>query len=70
MTVNGMKGFWSLFKRDYHGTFRHLSDKHLDRYVWESTGQNNIRDMDTLEQMAFLARSIVGKRLRYADLVA
>lgn len=69
-TVNGMEAFWSLFKRGYHGTFHHLSDKHLDRYVAEFTGRNNIRDMDTLDQMAFLARAIVGKRLRYADLVA
>ena len=69
-TVNGMAGFWSLFKRGYHGTFRHLSEKHLDRYVREFTGRNNIRDMDTLEQMAFLARAIVGKRLCYADLVS
>ncbi len=69
-TVNGMEGFWSLFKRGCHSTFHHLSDKHLDRYVQEFTGRNNIRDMDTLDQMAFLARAIVGRRLRYADLVA
>ncbi len=69
-TVNGMEGFWSLFKRGYHGTFHHLSEKHLDRYLREFTGRNNIRDMDTLEQMEFLARAIVGKRLRYRDLVA
>ena len=70
VTVNGMEAFWSLFMRGYHGTFHHLSDKHLGRYVAEFTGRNNIRDMDTLDQMAFLARAIVGKRLRYADLVA
>ena len=69
-TVNGMEGFWSLFKRGYHGTFHHLSEKHLDRYLREFTGRNNIRDMDTLAQMEFLARAIVGKRLRYRDLVA
>ena len=69
-STNGMEGFWSLFKRGYHGTFHHLSEKHLDRYVQEFTGRNNIRDMDTLDQMAFLARGIVGKRLRYADLIA
>lgn len=68
--VNGMEGFWSLFKRGYHGTFHHLSVKHLDRYLREFTGRNNIGDMDTQAQMEFLARSIVGKRLRYQDLVA
>ena len=70
VTVNGMEGFWSLFKRGYHGTFHHLSEKHLNRYVAEFTGRNNIRDLDTLDQMAFLARGIVGKRCRYRDLVA
>lgn len=69
-STNGMEGFWSLFKRGYRGTFHHLSEKHLDRYIQEFTGRNNIRDMDTLDQMAFLARGIVGKRLRYADLIA
>ena len=69
VTVNGIEGFWSLFKRGYHGTFHHLSDKHLGRYVAEFTGRNNIRNMDTLAQMAFLARAFIGKRLRYADLV-
>lgn len=69
-TVNGREGFWCLFKRGYHGTFHHLSEKHLDRYLREFTGRNNIRDMDTQAQMEFLAQSIVGKRLRYQDLVA
>ena len=69
-STNGVESFWSLFKRGYHGTFHHLSEKHLDRYVREFTGRNNIRDMDTIDQMAALARGFVGKRLTYRDLVA
>ena len=69
-STNGMESFWSLFKRGYHGTFHHLSEKHLDRYVREFTGRNNIRDMDTIDQMAALVRGMDGKRLRYLDLVA
>ncbi|MDE0379581.1 MAG: IS1595 family transposase [Rhodospirillales bacterium] len=68
--TNGIESFWSMFDRGIHGTFHHLSPKHLPRYINEFTGRHNIRDMDTLDQMAFLARGIVGKRLRYADLVA
>ena len=68
--TNGIESFWSLFKRGYHGTFHHLSEKHLDRYVQEFTGRNNIRDLDTIDQMAALARGFVGKRLRYRELVA
>ena len=69
-TVNGMEGFWSVFKRGRHGKFNHLSEKHLDHYVRAFTGRNNFRDMDTLDQMASLVHAIVGKRCRYADLVA
>ena len=68
--TNGIESFWALLKRGYHGTFHHLSEKHLGRYVREFAGRNNIRDLDTLDQMAALARGMVGKRLRYQDLVA
>lgn len=56
MHTNGTEAFWSLFKYSYHGTFHHLSEKHLDRYVRESTERNNIRDLDTIDQMATLGR--------------
>lgn len=69
-TVNGMEGFWSLFRRGCHCAFHHLSEKHLDRHAREFTGRNDIRDMDTPDLVAFLVRAIVGKRLRHADLVA
>ena len=68
--TNGIESFWSLFKRGYHGTFHHLSEKHMNRYVREFTGRNNIRDLDTIDQMAALVRGMVGKRLRYRELVA
>ena len=68
--TNGIEALWSLFKRGYHGTFHHISDQHLDRYMAEFEGRNNIRDMDMVDQMAFLARAIVGKRIRYKDLTA
>ena len=69
VTTNGIESFWSLLKRGYHGTFHHLSEKHLDRYVREFAGRNNIRDLDTLDQMRALVRGMVGRRLRLADLI-
>ena len=66
--TNGIESFWALLKRGYHGTFHHVSEKHLGRYVREFAGRNNIRDLDTIEQMAMLARGMVGKRLRYQGL--
>ena len=29
--TNGLESFWTLLKRGYHGTFHHVSPKHLDR---------------------------------------
>ena len=59
-----------MLKRGYHGTYHHMSAKHLDRYVTEFSGRHNDREADTIDQMAATARGMVGKRLRYQDLVA
>ena len=68
--TNGMESFWSLFKRGYHGTFHHVSPKHLDRYIGEFEGRHNVRPLDTADQMRAMLRGMEGKRLRYADLIA
>ena len=68
--TNGIESLWNLFKRGYHGTFHHLSDKHLDRYVAEFAGRHNIRDLDTIAQVTTLARGLVGKRVKYSELTA
>ena len=67
--VNGMESFWSMLKRGYYGTYHRMSPKHLHRYVREFAGRHNIRDLDTVEQMTTLAHALVGKRLRYRDLI-
>ena len=67
--TNGIESFWSMLKRGYKGTYHRMSAKHLQRYVNEFSGRHNVRDMDTLEQMADIARGFVGKRLRLTDLV-
>ena len=68
--TNGIESFWSMLKRGYMGTFHHFSAKHLQRYVSEFAGRHNIRDLDTVAQMAIISRGMVGKRLPYAELVA
>ena len=44
--------------------------KHLKRYVLEFLGRHNIRDRDTIEQMAIITRSMAGKWLQYQELIA
>ena len=68
--TNGIESLWSMLKRGYQGTYHHFSAKHLQRYVTEFAGRHNLRNADTLDQMAALVRGMVGKRLRYRELVA
>ncbi|MYA84622.1 MAG: IS1595 family transposase [Acidimicrobiaceae bacterium] len=68
--TNGIESLWSMFKRGYIGTYHHMSEAHTHRYVNEFTGRHNIRPLDTEKQMASVCRNMVGKRLKYDDLVA
>ena len=67
---NGAESFWAMLKRGYYGTFHHLSAKHLQRYVTEFSGRHNIREADTMDQMALMVKGLSGKRLRYRDLIS
>ena len=68
--TNGIESFWALLKRAHKGTFHRLSPKHLHRYVDEFAGRHNMRELDTLQQMAAIARRMENAQLSYKDLVA
>ena len=68
--TNGVESFWALLKRGYDGTFHHVSAKHLARYVAEFAGRHNIRDLDTIAQMAWIVRAMVGKKLPWEVLTS
>ena len=68
VSTNGMESFWAILKRGYHGTFHHLSPKHLNRYVQEFALRYNIKDLDTIHQMVFITRQLFDKRLTYKEL--
>ena len=67
-STNGVESVWALVKRAIYGTFHHISEKHLGRYVREFAGRHNDRTEDTEEQMRRMVRGVSGKRLRYDDL--
>ena len=68
--TNGIESFWSLLKRGYHGTFHHISPKHLPRYVNEFATRHNLRERDTEAMMGETVARMVGKRIMYRDLIA
>ena len=68
--TNGLESFWAMLKRGHDVVYHHFSVKHLDRYVGEFEGRHNSRPLDTVDQMAAMARNAEGKRLRYDDLIA
>ena len=68
--TNGVESFWSMLKRAHKGVYHQLSAKHLQRYVAECAGRDNIRELDTLEQMEHVVAGLVGRRLMYRDFVA
>ena len=68
--TNGVEGFWATFKGGIDGAHHRLSVKHLHRYAKELEGRHNARPMDTVDQMAAMARGAEGRRLSYRGLIA
>ena len=68
--TNGIESFWSMLKRAHKGTFHKISPKHLGRYAGEFAERHNVRRLDTLEQMSIMAQGMVGRRLKYEELIA
>ena len=66
--TNGIESFWATLKRGYHGTFHHISPKHLHRYVNEFATRHNMRPKDTEAIMGETVAMMVGKRLMYNEL--
>ena len=67
--TNGIESFWAVLKRTYHGTFHHLSKKHVNRYVPQFAGKHILRNYDTLDQMMLIVWGMVGKKSKYKDVV-
>jgi transposase-like protein len=66
--TNGMENFWSLVKRQLHGTYISVEPFHLFRYIDEQAFRFNNRRMTDAQRFDIGVREIVGKRLTYAEL--
>ena len=68
--TNGIESFWSVLKRAHKGVYHKISPKHLQRYLYQFAGKHNMRNMDTAEQMTMMVAGMIGRRLKYRDLIA
>jgi transposase-like protein len=68
--TNGIESVWAVLKRGVHGTFHHVSKKHLDRYVDEFTFRLNAGKVSrhTLQRLDSFVDAIAGKRITYTQL--
>lgn len=69
ITTNRIENFWSHLKRGMHGTYIHVTPKHLNKYVQEFVFRFNNRNLGAAEQIDGIVRNMVC-RLKYKDLIA
>jgi ISXO2-like transposase domain len=66
--TNTVEGYFAIFKRGVYGTFHHISQQHLKRYLAEFDYRYNEREalgVNDTERMTRSVQGIVGKRLTY-----
>ena len=63
--INTAESFFSLVKRGIIGSYHHVSEAHLHRYMVEFDYKYNTRKMTDAERFAASIPGIVGKRLTY-----
>jgi transposase-like protein len=63
--VNTAENFFSLLKRGITGSYHHVSEAHLHRYLGEFDYRYNTREMKDFERFTASIPGIVGKRLTY-----
>jgi len=62
---NTAENFFSIFKRGVVGTYHHMSEAHLGRYLAEFDLRANTRDMNDGERAAVILKGGIGRRLTY-----
>lgn len=64
-TTNTVEGFFGLFKRGVMGSFHHISEKHMDRYLDEFSFRWDLRKATDGERTVEAIKAAEGKRLMY-----
>lgn len=67
--TNGLENYWGLFKRCFHGTWTHLSDEHLHRYLSEQRFRFNDLNGEDGDRFVTTAGRIQGRQLTYKQLI-
>ena len=67
ITTNTVEGYFSILKRGVHGTFHHVSRKHLHCYLSEFDFRYNARDITDGERAQLAVEGTASKRLMYRD---
>lgn len=68
--INTAEGFFSQLKRSIDGTYHHVSEEHLHRYLAEFDYRYNTRKVKDSERTITAIRQAAGKRLMYRNTVA
>ncbi len=68
VTTNTVEGYFSILKRGLIGTFHHVGEQHLHRYVTEFDFRYNTREKlgySDMQRSDIALKQIAGKRLTY-----
>lgn len=65
MHTNTIEGYFAILKRGIYGTYQHVSEQHLKRYVGEFDFRYNERHVDDAERTVKAIAGVAGKRLTY-----
>ncbi len=66
--MNTLEGFFSVFKRGMIGTYQHVENQHLHRYLAEFDFRQNTREklgVNDVSRAAIALKGFKGKRLTY-----
>lgn len=69
ISTNNAESYFALLKRGVHGTFHHISKKHLSRYCNEFAFRWNYRKVSDGKRTEGAVRGIEGKRLMLVELI-